>query len=93
MEGVARGEVEGDEVAVEALAGLLQRLVIGGAQGEDVVGLNEVTDAVVLVGLGEGDGAAPEEAEFGGCGEGELRGYGTSLGNSSEVEALQARTL
>ena len=52
VEGEARAEVEGDEVAVEGLAGLEQGAFGGGAEAENVVVGGEGAETVVLGGIG-----------------------------------------
>ena len=44
-EAEALGEIEGDEVAVEGGAGLLEGSLVGRAEGEDVVGGGELVEA------------------------------------------------
>jgi hypothetical protein len=58
---VALGEVNGDDVAVEILAGGLEGLFVGGSESEKVaVGL-EVTDTEVLSRVGEDEGYTAED--------------------------------
>ena len=72
---VALGEVEGDDVAIEVLAGRLEGLFVGRSERKEVaVGL-EVTDAEVLRRVCENEGCATEDLYACGHGEGERGGY------------------
>lgn len=77
MEGEALCEVEADERGIgEGEAGSQEGFLGCGAHGEDVVGLGEGGEAVVMRGVGEGDCTAGEDFEVRGRGEREGRGNG-----------------
>ena len=72
---VALGEVEGDNVTIEGLAGGLEGFFVGGPDCEEVaVGL-EVADSEVLCGVGENEGCTAEDLDACWHGEGKGRGY------------------
>lgn len=60
--GDACGEVKGDEVAVEVVTGLLERGFVSGTDGDEVVGSEELGNAVVLRGVSGNESAAAEDA-------------------------------
>lgn len=70
----AAGQVERDDVHVEALAGLLQGALVGGARGHEVVVLLQLGDAEVGGRVGQEDVAAAQDAHASRDGEGELGG-------------------
>ena len=72
-------QVERDKVAVERGAGLLQRLLVGRAHGEDVVLCGELAEARRRGGLGEEEGAPAEDVQAWWSGDGEGIGDRTGL--------------
>jgi hypothetical protein len=70
----AQRQVERDDVDVEALAGLLQRALVGGTHGDEVILLLQLGDAEVGGAVGQEDVAAAQDAQARGRGEGERVG-------------------
>lgn len=65
MEGIAKAEIERDEVTVERLARGLQGALVRRTNGEDVIRIRKVAYAMVLRRVGENECAAAEEADVG----------------------------
>lgn len=65
----AAGQIEGDDVDVEALACLLQGAVVGWAGGDEVVVLLQLGDAEVGGRVGQEDVASSQDAQAWGRGE------------------------
>ena len=72
---VALGEVNGDDVAVEGLAGGLERLFVGGPEREKVTMGLKVADTEVLRRVGEDESCTAKDLHACGYGEGKVGRY------------------
>lgn len=76
------GEVQRNQVAVEVGACVQEGLLVGWSQGDQIVGLGEAREALVLGGVGEREVQAAEQGEGLGC-IGGRRGRGGICGEFS----------